>query len=148
MPLKYLSIVSPTRLGTLERDGVEGVVRIPISDLKYQSRRNSFVSIIASDSSGKELGRLVRIVRGIPPELTPNAPVGSIAIDYDDRVALGIGSLSADYIIEIKFRNAIYGALPYLWNHRSPTTRAEARVSLVLFLLGILVGILPGALFF
>ena len=146
MSLIYKEIVSPTKLGTLERDGDEGVVRIFISDLNKLSRRNGFVRLTSYNNNNEKLGSLVRVVRGVPQELRCNMKENSICVGYDDRVELGIKKIESDFYITVDSVNDYSGIFPFLWCHRSPTTRMEVRLSILLFVLGLIIGLVPGFL--
>lgn len=135
-------IHSLERIGTLSQDIDVGVVRVPGIFLKRYAKRNSLVRISMINDAGKKTKTIIRIVRAATggKALRKN----EIALQYDDRIELGIRKAGEMHTIEIESVSDWSGIWRFLLGHPSPLVRREVVFSIVLMIFGALVGFLIG----
>ena len=128
-------------IGTIDQDIDVGVIRVSAVLLRKLGSRNSLVrvSIIKYGREEKSLTRIVRAATG-----TRSLLKDEIALQYDDRLALGIkkaGTVHAVSIDPVKE----WRALPaFLFSYPSPLVKREAAFALTLMVLGVAIGLVLG----
>lgn len=133
------TIKSLEGIETINQDMDVGVVRVSSCRLQELGARNSLVrvSIIAENGSKKSLIRIVRAKTG--EKALKNY---QIALQYDDRLALGIKNSDESRKLSIEpVREWLWLPSFLLW-HTSPLVKKETRFALALLLLGFLLGFL------
>lgn len=137
-----IKVRSLESIDTLKQDLDVGVVRVPAIFVRTLAKRNSLVRISALDEDGCRRKSIVRIVRahtGMGALLK-----NEIALQYDDRLELGIPSAGASRLIEVSVCHPWIGLPEFLFRHPSPLVRKETIFSLSLMVIGALVGFLLG----
>lgn len=128
-------------IGTLDQDIDVGVIRVSAVLLRKLGSRNSLVriSIVRDGRKAKSLTRIVRAATG-----TRSLLKNEIALQYDDRLALGIKKAGTVHSVSIEPVNE-WSALPaFLLSHPSPLVKREAAFALTLMLLGAVIGLVIG----
>ncbi|MDE0006066.1 MAG: hypothetical protein OXQ29_25525 [Rhodospirillaceae bacterium] len=131
------------QIDTINQDFDVGVIRVAGCHLKDLGSRNALVRVSTTEN-GRTMS-LIRIVRAKTgkSKLSEN----EIALQYDDRLALGIKKAGEVRTLSIQ---PIYQWLHlprFLLSHTSPLVRKEAGFALVLLFTGFLLGLLVPSLF-
>ena len=129
-------------IGTSDTDIDVGVVRVSGAFLKRHSRRNALVRISLLDELGRKKVSIVRIVRAATGK--PALRTNEIALQYDDRVELGIRKAGMIHTLEIEPVNDWTGIPRFLLGHPSPLVRKDAIFGIALMIVGALVGFVVG----
>jgi hypothetical protein len=138
--LKVRSIVSIGRIAT---DYDIGVVRVFGAFLRSYAHRNALVRISVLDDQGQESRSIVRIVRAAT--LGKGAlKKDEIALQYDDRLELGVKKAGTIRRIRIRKINEWLGLPAFLIKHPSPLVRKETIFALAMMIIGALFGFLLG----
>ena len=138
-----LKVHSLTRIGTLDSDHDVGVVRVSGAFLTKYTRRHSLLKICVLNDEGKEGRSIVRVARAAT---RGDKALGSdeIALQYDDRLELGIKDVGTAHKFRIKRVNDWLGLPQFLLGHPSPLIRKEAIFALALMIVGALIGFVIG----
>jgi hypothetical protein len=137
VPAGHTRLVSFFDLGTDAQDNDTGVVRIGRDALKF-AKRGTMVRLTNKDTN-QSIVRIIR--RGVgPSHLAPN----EIALQYDDRVALGLEGRADFARLDIVVLRPWQGIFTFFATHPSPLVRLEARLAWVMLILGTLLGALVG----
>jgi hypothetical protein len=153
MSLKFIdgefNVHSLERIGTLDQDYDIGIVRTSAYIMKKVAERNSFVKIISkSGSKKKSIIRIIRAATGGNPRIAGNNRKAlskyEIALQYDDRRALGIFKLDRAYKLRIRRTIPLMGLFGYLNGHSSPPIRYTYRLSWILLIIGAALGSMGG----
>lgn len=155
----FMKVKSFQYTGTLESDRDVGAIRINgmrLSQLKNAgepSARNVLVRV-TKIQDGKRGPSIVRIARAATPSKTKVATdpdfrkalnSDEIAMQYDDRIILGIKDAGSTYeLIVERHPFPVIGYWNYLWNHSSPLVRITFFMSLLSGALGALIGAILG----
>ena len=138
-PLKVHSLEA---IGTLNQDIDVGVIRVSGVFLKRHAKRNSLVRVSLIDKAGRKKKSIVRIVRaatGIKALLK-----NEIALQYDDRIELGIKQAGTVHTLEIEPVNDWLGIPKFLLGHPSPLVRRENIFAFASMVVGTLIGAIAG----
>lgn len=129
-------------IGTLSTDIDVGVVRVSAAFLRNNTRRNALlrISIVGKDSDANK--SIIRIVRAATGSRTLRK--NEIALQYDDRIELGIKKAGTTHMLEIEPVNDWLGLPSFLLGHPSPLVRREAVFAVALTLVGALIGFFVG----
>ena len=140
---KEFEIRSLTGVRTFNTDNDVGVVRVSPDYLSKASlKRNALVRISSFDEDNKKSNSIVRIVR--PTSGKGTLKGNAIALQYDDRLELGITKVGETHTLEIKQVNDWWGLPCFLLGHASPLVRREAVFSVALMILGVVIGLVAG----
>jgi hypothetical protein len=128
-------------IGTLDQDLDVGVIRVSAVFLRKLGSRNSLVrvSIVRDGRKDKSLTRIVRAATG-----TRALRKDEIALQYDDRLALGIKKVGTLHALSIKPVNEWLALPAFLLSHPSPLVKREAVFALTLSVLGAVIGLVVG----
>lgn len=130
---KVKSLESVQRLAT---DYDVGIVRISGNQLSNHFKRNSFVRIqTCGKGDRKKITRIARALTGV--DALKN---DEIALQYDDRLALGIPNAGDRAELELISKPQWRAIWAYCSNHPSPVIKAQFWLSIALAVLGVLVG--------
>ena len=115
-----------------ERGDGKGVVRLSSAwGEKLSAERGDLIRVWSKRSS-----RIYTL------KMSPHLEDDEIALGYEQRVQLRIERRSKLYERELKVDKARWGTLSYLWHHIDPAIRFPFRISVGLFVLGVLLGAL------
>lgn len=138
-----IKVRSLESIDTISQDVDVGVVRVAAARLKELGGRNALVRVSRIQNT-RRVKSLTRIVRAKPT--APALSIDEIALQYDDRQALGINSAGGQHEILIE-RVWQWPALPwFLLSHTSPLVKKEACFAVALMIVGVLAGGLIGFL--
>lgn len=130
-------------VGKLATDYDVGIVRISGNQLSNNFERNSYVKIqMCGEGTNKKITRIVRALTG-----EGALKNDEIALQYDDRLALGVSNAGESVELKLTKIPAWRAIWSYCSNHPSPLIKAQFWLSVILALLGILVGAPLGLLF-
>lgn len=133
-------------IGTESTDIDVGVVRVSGAFLSENTKRNALLRIALVGEDGQRKKSIVRIVRASTGRraLLKN----EIALQYDDRIELGIRTVGTTHPLEIEPVHDWLGlGLPiFLLGHPSPLVRREAVFAIILMILGGFIGFFIGAM--
>ncbi len=127
---------------TLIMDIDVGVVRVSGAFLTNNARRNSLIRISLLGEDGRKTASIVRIVRAATGRSGLRA--NEIALQYDDRIKLGVKKAGTIHTLQIKPVNDWFGLPPFLLGHSSPLVRKEAFFAIALMIIGALIGFVVG----
>lgn len=97
------------------------------------------------DELGRKKVSIVRIVRAATRK--PALRTNEIALQYDNRVELGIKKAGTIHTLEIEPINDWLGLPRFLLGHPSPLVRMDAVFAIALMIVGALVGFVAGRAF-
>lgn len=128
-------------IGTLDQDIDVGVIRVSAVLLRKLGSRNSLVrvSIVRDGRKEKSLTRIVRAATG-----TKSLLKNEIALQYDDRLALGIKKAGTVHAVSIEPVNEWMALPTFLLSHPSPLVKREAAFALTPMVLGAVIGLVVG----
>ncbi|MBE0532131.1 MAG: hypothetical protein IH626_14965 [Rhodospirillales bacterium] len=135
-------ICSLEAIGTLGMDGDVGVVRVSGYFLRTHTRRNAMLRITPVDAAGRKGKAIIRIVRAATG--SKSLAKDEIALQYDDRIELGIKKAGTVQELEIRSVNEWTGLPMFLLRHTSPLVRREAAFAFALMGVGAFIGFLAG----
>lgn len=122
-------------INTHPQDIDTGVVRLP-QNMAHIANRGDLVRLTTKD--GKSIVRIVRYGTG-----STRLGDDEIAIQYDDRVELGLRRVDACELTITKVSD--WGGLYHFFKtHPAPLVRLEARLSWMMLLLGSVLGAVAG----
>ncbi len=131
-------------IGTLSTDFDVGVVRVSAAFLREHTKRNALLRISLVGEDGRKGKSIVRIVR---------AATGSnalrkyeVALQYDDRIELGIKKAGTTHRLEIEPVHRWLGLPYFLLGHPSPLVRKEAVFAIALMIIGAVIGFVAGVM--
>jgi len=130
-------------IDTINQDMDVGVIRVSGARLRELGGRNALVrvSVVECGVLGKSLIRIVRAKTG-DKKRGRNLKKDEIALQYDDRLALGIETASERKNLLIE-KISQWLALPcFLLYHTSPLVKREALFAIALLILGFMLGFL------
>jgi hypothetical protein len=127
-------------IGMVGTDFDAGVVRVSRAFLRKNAKPNALIRISTVDQDGRKKSSIVRIVRAAA--LHPN----EIALQYDDRVELGIKKVGTIHMLQIEPVNQWLGLPVFLLGHPSPIVRMNTIFAIALMIVGALVGFIAGLL--
>ena len=136
MPFTVFSLES---LSTANQDLDVGVVRVSAHRLRCLGGRGSLVKIMRTDSKKtKPIVRIIRAATGNGRALRHD----QIALQYDDRLALGIKEIGAcySYNLELERVHDWFSLPKFLLGHSSPLVRKEAAFGIALMIVGVVLG--------
>ncbi|MCY3876227.1 MAG: hypothetical protein OXF88_18295 [Rhodobacteraceae bacterium] len=125
-------------IDTINQDLDVGVIRVSGCRLQELGSRNSLVRI-STIENGPKAKSLIRIVRAKTGKLALQK--NEIALQYDDRIALGINKADESRILSIKPVQQWLNLPCFLLFHTSPLVRKEAGFALALLVLGFFLGL-------
>ncbi len=129
------------QIGTLESDRDQGVIRVSQWILKQlrsdgdSSARNVLVRVTVADGSQrpKSLVRIVRAATASRDQTRKALSSGSIALQYDDQVALGIADRSEPVKLRIERSPIqIWDQFRFLYGHTSASIRLAFTASVLI----------------
>lgn len=135
-------IRSLTAIKVPKADYDSGIIRVPNKWISNYFPRGSLVKIKHQPESGGKAIKLTRIVRG-----SRRLKDDEIALQYDDRLELGLSRAGKTLKLEIKSVNIPLGVFPFLFKHTSPVTRYQTWLRLGLMLVSIFLGFVIGKIF-
>ena len=128
-------------IGTISQDVDVGVVRVAGTRLQELGARNAPVRV-STMKRGRPEKSLVRIAGAKTTE--PPLKTDEIALQHDDRQALGIGSAAEQRGIPVEEVRQ-FSALPrFLLSHASPLVKKEACLAVASMTVGALAGGVAG----
>jgi hypothetical protein len=134
------TVKSLTSIKKIDQDSDIGVVRVSTSFITKHAKRNALLKITNMDCIDSKAKSIVRIARAYT--LKEN----EIALQYDDRLKLGINKAGDVHRLQINQVNILRGLLPFLWNHTSPLVHLQTALAVFLFIFGLAIGYLLGFL--
>ena len=137
-----LKVRSLEAIGTLSQDIDVGVIRVPGIFLKRHAKRNSLVRVSLIDEDGRRKKSIIRIVRAATG--TKALLKNEIALQYDDRIELGIKQAGTIHTLEIEPVHDWFSVPKFLLGHPSPLVRRETAFAIALMIVGALVGFIIG----
>ena len=142
MVTRIFQVQSLKYIGTNSQDLDQGVVRVSQTLLENLGGRNALVrvSIYENEKIRQSIVRLVRAATTGSHRLLAN----QIALQYDDRVLLGVAKAGSEAKLRIKKVNSWIGLPQFIFGHTSPVKRIEAFFGLALTCLGLVMGLLLG----
>lgn len=125
-------------INTINQDIDVGIVRVSGWRLKELGSRNSLVRV-STIKNGKKPKCLFRIARAKTGKhaLKKN----EIALQYDDRLLLGIDRADEFRMLSIKPVGQWWALIPFLFCHTSPLVRKEVAFAVVLLIVGFFLGL-------
>ena len=121
-----------------------GVIRVSGAFLRKNTKRNALLRITLVDEDGRRKKSIVRIVRAATgrPALREN----EIALQYDDRIELGIRKAGTTHTLEFKPVHDWLGLPIFLLGHPSPLVRREVAFAIALMIVGVVIGFVAGSM--
>ena len=131
-------------IGTVSTDIDVGVVRVSGAFLRKNTKRNALVRISLVGEDGRKKKTIIRIVRAA----TGSRALGKneIALQYDDRIELGIRKAGTTHTLEIEPVHDWMGLPKFLLGHPSPLVRKETAFAIALMIVGLVIGFVVGAM--
>jgi hypothetical protein len=144
--LGEVTVRSLESVGTWHSDIDMGVVRVAGALLAPSGGRNSLVRISMLDEDNSPGPSIVGIVRAATGAGGKRAALTNdqIALQYDDRVKLGIKKVGTKHKMRIEAVNRWRGIPHFLLGHSSPLVRIQSLFAIALMILGAIVGFLAG----
>ncbi len=136
-------VCSLEKISSLDSDRDVGVVRVSGAFLRKHTRRNALLRISVVDARGRAGGSIVRIVRAATTGKSP-LRLNEVALQYDDRLELGIKIAGTTHRLRIEPVNNWLGLPLFLLGHPSPLVRKEAVFAVALMIVGALAGFVVG----
>ena len=129
-------------IGTLSTDIDVGVIRVSGAFLRKNTKRNALLRISLVGEDGRKRKSIVRIVRAA----TGSRPLlkNEIALQYDDRIELGIRKAGTTHTLEIEPVHDWLGLPKFLLGHPSPLVRRESAFAIALMIVGAVIGFFAG----
>lgn len=139
---RIFAIHSLEKLNTVNQDLDVGVVRVSACLLRCLGGRGSLVKITPFEPT-ENTRSIVRIIRAATGEnaLTKD----QIALQYDDRLALGVKKVGACHKLKLKPVHNWLSLPKFLLGHPSPLVRKEAIFGIALMISGVVLGVVLGA---
>jgi hypothetical protein len=129
-------------IGTVDTDFDIGVVRVSAAFLRRHAKRNALIRISVVGNDGHTSRSIVRVVRAATGKKALRA--NEIALQYDDRVDLGIKKAGGIHTLQIDPVNSWLGLPQFLLGHPSPLVRKDIVFSIALWVIGLIVGFIVG----
>ena len=132
-------------IDTIGQDADVGVIRVAGVHLKELGGRNALVRVSVI-RDGKPAKSLVRIVRAKTTE--PALKTGEIALQYDDRLALGINRAGQQQNVLIEQVRAwqFLSRLRFLLSHTSPLVKRQTGFAIAVLIVGVIAALILGSI--
>lgn len=130
-------------IDTIGQDADVGVIRVAGAHLEELGGRNALVRVCVV-RNGRTVKSRVRIVRAKTTK--PALKEDEIALQYDDRLALGINRAGEMERLAIKKVWQWPALVCFLLFHTSPLVKKETSFAVALLILGVFAGFLLGLL--
>ena len=131
-------------IGTVNTDIDVGVVRVSGALLWRNTKRNALLRISLVGNDGRKKKSIVRFVRAATGSRALR--MNEIALQYDDRIELGIRKAGTTHTLEIKPVHNWLGLPKLLLGHPSPLVRKEAAFAIALMIIGVVIGFFAGVM--
>ena len=131
-------------IGTLNTDIDVGVVRVSAAFLRKNTKRNALLRISLVGEDGRKGKSIVRVVRAATG--THALRKNEVALQYDDRIELGIKKADTTHRLEIEPVHRWLGLPYFLLGHPSPLVRKEAVFAIALMIIGAVIGFVAGVM--